>query len=168
MKQKVSLLLVFASIIFLILLQENAQAQKAELTFFEVLKKRYESKNDSLYVINFWATWCKPCIEELPYFEQSNNEFKSLPVKIILVNLDFNSRVKTGVESFIEKKEIKSNLVHLLDTDPNLWINQVDSAWSGAIPATVMIKNGKKIFFKAGEMKYKELRETIDSFIQVK
>lgn len=144
------------------------KGQKAELAFFEVLKKRYETKNDTLYVVNFWATWCKPCIEELPYFEQCNNEFNSRPVKIILANLDFNSRLKTGVEPFIERKDIKSNVVHILDTDPNLWINQVDSTWSGAIPATIMIKNGKKLFFKEGEMNSRELKQTIESFISIK
>lgn len=168
MKKKSTPLLIFRAIIFLFVFQQNVYAQKVELSFFEVFKKRYETKNDTLYVVNFWATWCKPCIEELPYFEQCNIEFKDRPVKIILTNLDFNSRVKSGVESFIEKKEIKSNVVHIMDTDPNLWINQVDTTWSGAIPATVIIKNGKKLFFKEGEMNYKELREKLESFIIIK
>ena len=119
------------------------------------------STDDTLYILNFWATWCRPCIEELPFFENCRQEFKDEPVRIILVNLDFNNQVETQVIPFIKKKNIASSVWHITDTDADSWINKVDKSWSGAIPATVMYKNGIKLFFKEGQMSQEELKSTL-------
>jgi thiol-disulfide isomerase/thioredoxin len=47
------------------------------------------SSTDTIYVVNFWATWCKPCVEELPIFDSLNLEVKGQAIKVLLVNLDF-------------------------------------------------------------------------------
>lgn len=117
--------------------------------------------HDTLVVWNFWATWCKPCVEELPFFEQVNSESLNQPVKIILVNLDFNKDVVSSVLPFIQKKKIQAQVIHITDTDANAWINRADSHWSGAIPATIMMKNGEKVFFREGSMNYSELKAVI-------
>ena len=150
-------------ILFLILLNFSFQshAQMIELIKFVDLKKRVTNTNDSLYVLNFWATWCKPCIQELPYFETCNEEFSKTNVKIILVNLDFNSQVNKTAEPFVKRKNLKSSIVHITETDSDSWINKVDSTWSGAIPATIIFKNGKKLFFKEGPVTEAELREVL-------
>jgi thiol-disulfide isomerase/thioredoxin len=137
-----------------------------EILKFDELKKRVEQKNDTLYILNFWATWCKPCIEELPWFEKVNGEYSVGPVRLILVNLDFNSKVESNVKPFITKRNIKSVVVHISDTDPNEWINKIDERWSGAIPATVLFKNGKSIFFKEGSMTYEELKNVIENSLK--
>jgi thiol-disulfide isomerase/thioredoxin len=137
-------------------------AQNIESVKYDQLKTRVNYSNDTLYVLNFWATWCKPCVQELPYFEKYNEDYKNKPLKIILVNLDFNSQVKTTAEPFIEKKKIRSSVVHITDTDADSWINKVDSNWSGAIPATSMYLHGKKIFFKEGSMTSDELKNELD------
>jgi thiol-disulfide isomerase/thioredoxin len=135
----------------------SAYSQSVELLEFEQLKNSVNKTNDTLYVLNFWATWCRPCVEELPYFEAVNKEYREAPVKFILVNLDFNSKVDSIVKPFILKKKLETRIVHITDTDPNEWINQIDQRWSGAIPATVMYRNGKTVFFKEGPMTQKEL-----------
>jgi len=140
----------------------NSHAQKIEMLTFDDLKSRVAESNDTLYVVNFWATWCKPCIEELPYFENCNQDYKNGKFKMMLVNLDFNSRVSYSVEPFVKKKNLRSEVLHINDTDPNTWINKVDSNWSGAIPATIMYKNGRTLFFKEGSMEEKELRDQIE------
>ncbi|HRH67430.1 MAG TPA: TlpA family protein disulfide reductase, partial [Bacteroidia bacterium] len=65
-----------------------------------------QKTDDTLYVMNFWATWCKPCIEELPAFEDANSIYQTKKVKITLINLDFNSRVNDLVLPFIERKNL--------------------------------------------------------------
>ena len=83
---------------------------------------------------------------------------------MILVNLDFNSKVDSLVIPFIRRKKIESDVIHITDTDPNEWINKIDSSWSGAIPATVMIRNKKVLFFKEGTVSELELNSNLEKF----
>jgi thiol-disulfide isomerase/thioredoxin len=61
-----SILLFFASLWSL-----NTIAQIESLTLLQLQTKAIQPENDTLYIVNFWATWCGPCVAELPYFEQA-------------------------------------------------------------------------------------------------
>lgn len=115
------------------------------------------NKDDGItYVVNFWATWCVPCIEELPYFEKLNENYKDKNVKVILVSLDMSRMVESRLLPFIRKKELKSEVLYLWDADADSWIPKVDRSWSGAIPATVIYKGGKRAFYERS-FTYEEL-----------
>jgi len=131
-------------------------------TEFENFEQDYllGKSKDTTYVINFWATWCRPCVKELPYFEQLAKENTGKPFKLVLVSLDFDDKVK-AVKSLLAKKGIASEAVMLADPHADEWIEQVDSAWSGAIPATVIIKDGKRHFFEKSYESYEELKQEI-------
>lgn len=121
--------------------------------------------NDTLYVVNFWATWCKPCVAEMPYFRQADEKFKGQKVKVVFVSLNSPKELAT-VNKFVTDKNITQQ-VHVLDAgNPNVWINQVDTNWSGAIPATVMYKGGKKVLFREGEFTQAELDSIIKNKTQ--
>lgn len=115
---------------------------------FSGIEKLLKKKNDTTYVVNFWATWCVPCVEELPNFEKLNADYKDKKVKVILVSIDFPKMVESNLLPFIKKHNLKSEVVHLNDPDANSWINKVDPSWSGAIPATVIYKNDKRNFYE--------------------
>jgi thiol-disulfide isomerase/thioredoxin len=132
------------------------------ITLKQLQAKTIGQNTDTLYVVNFWATWCKPCVAELPYFEQATKNFASKKVKIILVSLDFLSQ-KEKVDQFIDNNKIQNDVYLLQAGDPNIWINEIDTNWSGSIPATVMYKNGKKIFFREGDF---STQQELDSLIQ--
>jgi len=133
----------------------------------DTLVKIMHNPENGFRVINFWATWCKPCIEELSYFEalQDNPAFNE--VDVILISLDFASDLDSRVLKFMEKNDIRSTVYLLDNTDYNSWIDKVDPSWSGAIPATLMIdgKSGETAFFEKqfepGELQ-NELMEFID------
>jgi len=148
-------------LVLLLFVSFSGYTQSIRSLSFEELKSEIAQKSDTLLILNFWATWCKPCIEEIPWFEQTAKDQYGQKVKLILVNLDFNSKVQSIAVPFIQKKKIESTVWHINDTDPNSWINQVDSTWSGAIPATVMYRMNKKVFFKEGTVSEKTLREEI-------
>ncbi|HNQ61656.1 MAG TPA: TlpA disulfide reductase family protein [Bacteroidia bacterium] len=133
---------------------------------FSELSKEISEDTVNIQVVNFWATWCKPCIEELPYFEFINEEYASVNIKVKLINLDFNSKVETVTLPFIKKHNLRSDLYHLTDTDPNEWINKIDPSWSGAIPATVIYSSGEKIFFKEGELSQQQLVDEIEKVLK--
>ena len=118
---------------------------------------------DTLYVVNFWATWCKPCVGEMPYFEKADERFKAQKVKVIFVSLNSVKEIAL-VDKFVSDKQVKPEVLLLNAGNPNVWIDEVDSSWSGAIPATVMYRKGKKAFFREGEFTQNEL----DSIIQTK
>ncbi len=94
-------------------------------------------------VINFWATWCKPCVEELPLFEKINKDPRFDHVEIILVSVDFIEDLDTRVKKFIDRKNIQSIVMLMKNTDYNSWIDTVDPSWSGAIPATLILRPGQ-------------------------
>ena len=118
-------------------------------------------QNDTLYVVNFWATWCKPCVHEMPYFEAANQKFKSQKVKVVFVSTNY-AREASLVKSFINEKQVKADVLLLDAGNPNIWIDAIDSTWSGAIPATIMYRHGKKALFYEGEFTQNQL----DSVIQ--
>jgi thiol-disulfide isomerase/thioredoxin len=126
--------------------------------FSQLLKKN----NDTTYIINFWATWCKPCIKELPAFERIHNEYSSNNVKVILASLDFPKQLDSHLIPFIDKHQIKSEVVLLIDPDSNSWIPKVDTNWTGAIPATI-IYNSKQRRFYERTFNYDELTQEINS-----
>lgn len=123
------------------------------------LKKR----NDTTYVVNFWATWCVPCVEELPYFEKLNAEYKGDKVKVLLVSLDMHKMIESKLIPFMKENQLQSDVVLLRDPDADSWIPKVDSTWSGAIPATVIYNKDKRRFYEKS-FTYEELENEIKNF----
>jgi thiol-disulfide isomerase/thioredoxin len=125
---------------------QGAIAQKAIVVKFDALQKILDTKSDQIQVINFWATWCAPCVKELPLLEKINAQ-KNLNTKITLINLDYADKL-AKVNEFIVLKNIQSDVLLLDEIDYNSWIDKVDKSWSGAIPATLIInpKTGKRKF----------------------
>jgi thiol-disulfide isomerase/thioredoxin len=120
--------------------------------------------NDTLYVINFWATWCKPCIKEMPYFIELAERMKGKKFKLLLVSLDFKNQLNSRLIPFIEEKKLQQYVVLLADGRYNSWIDRVSTEWSGAIPAT-LFKNGNKTLFFEGEIESShELHQIISQF----
>jgi thiol-disulfide isomerase/thioredoxin len=133
----------------------------ASLSFLE-LEPIFQKQNDTTYVINFWATWCKPCVKELPYFEAVNAMASEEKIKIILVSLDFPENLESHVMPFIKENNIKSEVILLADDNANEWIPKVDTTWSGAIPATVIYKADKRVFIE-GSMTQAQIESSINS-----
>lgn len=115
---------------------------------FEEFKSILKPQNDTLYIINFWATWCQPCVAELPYFEQLNDSLKDEKAKIILVSIDSRKTAETKLIPFIEKKKLKNTVWLLNEPDFNSWLDKVSPDWSGSIPATIMIKGNVRNFYE--------------------
>lgn len=130
---------------------------------FAGLEHFLTQKNDTTYVVNFWATWCVPCVEELPHFEKLNEKYKDNKVKVLLVSIDMHKMVEDRLIPFIKKNNIKSDVVLLRDPDSNSWIPKVDSTWSGAIPATVIYNKDRRKFYEKS-FTYEELEKEVSNF----
>ena len=95
-------------------------------------------------VVNFWASWCKPCVQEIPWFEKSVAALKDKKVKLVLVSLDFPEDYPKGIQEFAKKNGYQSRIVWLDETDADYFCPKIDKNWQGAIPATVLVNNKKK------------------------
>jgi thiol-disulfide isomerase/thioredoxin len=129
---------------------------------FEEFEPMLHPESDTVYVINFWATWCKPCIKELPDFEKLNETHQNKPVKVLLVSLDFPSKHESELIPFVRKHDLRSQVIHLNDPDANKWIDKVSPFWSGSIPATLVVKRTSTEFHEK-TLNYEELKSIVES-----
>ncbi|MDD3772006.1 MAG: TlpA family protein disulfide reductase [Weeksellaceae bacterium] len=147
---------------FILIFSQN-KAQEFKMINWDELQNIVLQNDSTLYVVNFWATWCKPCIEELPGFMEVNRQNADNPkFKMILVSLDHKKSQKK-VKNFIIKHEIEAE-VYLLDENRPLmeWMKLADENWAGAIPTTIFYKNGEKIFFHQMSMTQYELEDLVE------
>lgn len=145
--------------ILFLLFAITAFAQQPEVKVIstgQLLAEVNKPDDNTLYVVNFWATWCLPCVKELPYFEAATKKYDTKEVKVLLVSLDFMSDT-AKVKKFVEVKKIQSRVYQLNAGDPNVWIDNFETTWDGGIPATVMYKAGKKVYFRQGDFEATEL-----------
>lgn len=146
--------------------QELTQVNSADLEIYDFngFEKFLNQKDGKIHVINFWATWCGPCVKELPYFEKLGETYKNENVEVLLVSLDFPHQYDSKLKPFIKEKQLKSKVIALDDPDMNTWIPKVDATWSGALPATVIYKNDQRVFFEK-PFTYDTLEKEIKPFI---
>lgn len=151
---------------FLLVLSSSIKAQdstSAPVVGFDHVEKLLKPKNnDTVYVINFWATWCKPCVKELPYITNLEKKYADKKIKVFLVSLDF-TRNHNRMLTFLKERNITTETVLLSAPDANAWIDKVNKNWSGAIPATVIFNNDKREFYEQ-EFHEKELYKTVETF----
>lgn len=129
---------------------------------FGQLSPRLHEENDTLYIVNFWASWCNPCVKEIPDFEKINAEYKNKKVKMIMVSLDFPNQLDTKVIPFIAEQKMTAEVVLLFDPNANSWINEVSPDWTGSIPATLIYNKDFRKFHE-GSYSYDELKKIIES-----
>jgi len=136
---------------------------------FEEYENIINQKDDVLYVVNFWATWCGPCVREIPDFMEVNNQLAARSdFKMLLISLDSKSDLSEEVLPFLMKNNITAD-VYLLDDNKrmNFWMPRVDRGWSGSIPATIFYKNKKKLHFVEQQLHKDELLATIYQYIKL-
>ncbi len=141
----------------------SREVEKLNFPEFQAL---LEAKKGKTLVVNFWATWCKPCVEELPLFEEVGDSLGGEDLEVLLVSLDFPDRLEAQLLPFIREHEIDSQVILLDDPHENEWIPKVDPNWSGAIPATWMIRGEEKRFFEQPfdrSSLFREISEFIES-----
>ncbi len=153
---------VFPFVLVFLIVSITSKAQPAELIKLSQLQTLIEEKSDQIKVINFWATWCAPCVKELPLFETLNQDRKD--AKVILVSMDIDlDPDPEKVYKFVSRKKVQSKVVILDERDPNSWINKIDKSWSGALPSTLFINTitGKRKFVER-EMHAGDLEKFIE------
>jgi len=136
------------SIILLLVASLGASAQDdRDLIKLNRLQQIMQAEKDRIQIINFWATWCSPCLKELPLFEKIDMERKDVKVRLVSMDMDLDPDT-TKVRKFVIRKKIHSEVLILDESNPNQWIDKIDKNWNGSLPATLVLnnKNGKRRF----------------------
>lgn len=135
-------------------------------TFSQTIKKvkieqlaEYIRKSDHPLVVNFWATWCAPCVEELPYFQEEVKKYNDQKAELVLVSLDFTEAYPAKIASFIKKNKYEASFYWLNELNADHFCPQIDKQWTGSIPATLFVNN------KTGHRKFFERQLTRPQFV---
>jgi len=158
-------LLIFLSLpIFLLSCKQKETNELIIYQSFSEFEYELTKTNDKVHVINFWATWCKPCVKELPYFEQLHDNYKDKNVEVNLVSIDMENQIESHLKPFIKEHNLQSRLLLLLDSNRNEWMPKVDKNWSGGIPITVIYNKEESLFLDFAFSDYQELELYLKQF----
>jgi thiol-disulfide isomerase/thioredoxin len=156
------MLSLFLYVILLLLPVGQAFCQQAEKADWPRLETLLREENDSITVLNFWATWCKPCVAEIPHFEKVRKEYQGKPIRFIYISLDFAEEKEKRLDPFVARKMPGARVWLLTETDYNRWISRIDPDWSGSLPATLLFHHlTKKRIFADAELSEEKLKSYI-------
>lgn len=144
----------------------SSTAQKREVIKLDQLLILLDNPSDSLLVINFWATWCKPCVEEMQEFLRIEQELENKKVKFVYLSLDFKRDFESKLIPFVTKRKMMGDVLLLDEPDYDAWINIVEPAWQGSIPATLLLAPmAENRHFHEGQLTYSELKKMINTYM---
>jgi len=117
---------------------QTSAASNIPIINFTQFEPLLHKQNDTVYLINFWATWCAPCREEIPAIQKIEEKYSNQKLKILLISLDFPNQIESRLIPFIREHNLKSQVIVLDDPNQNSWIDKVDTNWSGGLPFTLI------------------------------
>lgn len=128
--------------LFFLIMTNIISAQQIKKVKIDDVLKMIDTTASPL-VINFWASWCKPCVHEIPWFEKTIEPFKTKGVKLILVSVDYKEDYPKRLTKFVNEQNYQSTIFWLDETDANMFCPKIDRSWEGTIPVTLMVNNKK-------------------------
>ena len=142
-----------------LLLFFSSSAQEVQKMSIDELETFIQSRPKPA-VINFWATWCRPCIEEMPWFNKIVNQSKN--TELVFVSLDNYKAYPEKIKSFVNAKKISATFIWLSETNADIFCPRIDEKWEGSIPATLFVNHssGYRKFHEA-QMSPTELRKQL-------
>lgn len=135
-----------------------------EVYDFEAIEPLLNPKTDKIHLINFWAMWCAPCVEELPILQRYANEHPE--VELLFVSLDFSEDIEMKLKPFLKTNKITSSVVLLDDPNSNNWIDKIDPNWSGALPLTIICNDKTRHYVNRPFKSISDLQSEIKNIIK--
>lgn len=118
--------------------------------------------NGKPLLINFWATWCGPCVEEFPELVKINSDYGD-KLDVAAISMDELAEINRDVPKFLAKVKAKMPAYLLKTTDDDTALQNIDKSWQGGLPFTILINaDGSVAYTRQGMFNSKTLREEID------
>jgi thiol-disulfide isomerase/thioredoxin len=114
---------------------------------FREVSDLFAQRNDTVYLVNFWATWCKPCLEELPLLQEVQNRYADAPLRVILVSLDDKPEAIARIPDFLERRGVGLPTVVVTDRDEE-WQRELDAKWDGSLPTTFIYRDALRYVYR--------------------
>jgi thiol-disulfide isomerase/thioredoxin len=131
------------------------------------IKKAIADRKGKVVVVNFWATWCAPCVAEFPDLVKLQSAYKDKDVVVISISANDVSEIKPDVLPFLTKSKAYFDNYLIKATDPDVFINAFDPKWQGDIPRTfVYDKRGILSDELAGMQTYASFRAAVDKALK--
>jgi thiol-disulfide isomerase/thioredoxin len=141
----------------------SQEIKKLKITELEA----YIHSCDHPLIVNFWATFCAPCVAEIPHFQNIAGKYKDRKLELLLVSLDLPDDYPVKIAAFARKQKFSAPLAWLNETDADYFCPKIDKSWSGAIPSTLFINNETKYhrFFEQA-LTGEQFEENIKTLLQ--
>ena len=146
---------------------ETVDSLKFPVLNYQQLKPLLHRDNDTTYVVNFWATWCVPCVKELPHFLELDSLYRGKAFKLVMVSMDFKKDYLRKLQPFVTERGLDDNVVVLEDNDANFWIGDIEPTWGGSIPATLVYKGKERLFLERTFHHVDELTQIVKPFLNL-
>ncbi|MEJ7638338.1 MAG: TlpA family protein disulfide reductase, partial [Singulisphaera sp.] len=120
-------------------------------------------RNDTkqLLVINVWATWCGPCVAELPEFVAMNRMYRRRDFRLVTISLD-DPEKRDAALKMLEEKHVSGTNFLIRTEDRDKFADALDKEWPGPIPYTLVVAPGGKILYrKANSIDPLEVRRAV-------
>lgn len=149
---------------------EQPKEDSVKINLKEISQKELSEiiskNNDTLYITNFFATWCGPCMMEIPHFKKKIEEFKGKPVKFTFVNIYNKPQWDTAVLDFAAQSGLANKIVLLDDSKLNASFFDAFTSWKGSNIPFTFFRQGNKTDETIGGMPEEVLNEKINNFIK--
>ena len=135
---KIITIIISLSLTCQVLIAQVKEVNEIRVMNFDQLAPYLHLNSDTVYLVNFWASWCAPCRKEMPAIKAVAEKYSDRPFKVLLVSLDVPGQLETNLVPYLESNDINLEVVLLDDPDQNRWISLVDESWTGEIPFTLI------------------------------
>ena len=131
------------------------------------LKKAIAAQKGHVVLVNFWATWCGPCVAEFPAIVKVSRQYKAQGLSVIAVSADSANSLHTKVEPFLAKQGATFPAYLEKSADPEDFINALDPTWQGDLPRTYIYdRQGRRVKTLAGEQTAQNLAAAILPYLK--
>jgi peroxiredoxin len=134
---------------------EKVNAEPVEMSVIDAAGVKALAKNDTkegergkLRVINVWATWCAPCIAELPDFVEMNRMYRKRDFEFITISMDEEDRKDRALKQLKDLHVSGKNYILKVDGDRDAAMTNLDEKWEGPLPHTVIVAPGGKVLYR--------------------
>lgn len=112
-------------------------------------------------LVNFWATWCGPCVAEFPELLKTWRMYRKRPFEFVTVSINYPDEEK-GVRKFLEEQHASGRNLLFGTMDPYESMKAFDPGWNGGVPCTMLIAPGGNLIYKEqGTLDMLKLRRMI-------